>query len=296
MNVYPEQKIDLKYNNPYIPKVTTISKIIQENEVNDIKTFRLVFKNDEDTKNFNFMPGQFGEVTVFGFGECPIGIASSPTDEGYIEFTVKKVGVVTTALHEMTEGKNLGLRGPFGNGWPIERMKGKDILIIGGGFAFTTLRSLVKYMIYNDNRGEYGKITILYGARNPGEMIYKYDLEEWQKRDDLTLHLTVDVGDNTWKYNVGYIPAICKDVTLKETAPVCTETIAVVCGPPVMIKFTIPVLKEYGFHDEDIILSLENRMKCGIGKCGHCMVGEKYVCTDGPIFTQAQLLKMPKEY
>ena len=286
----------LKTDNPYIPKLTIISKIIQENDINDLKTFRLEFKNPEDTKANKHIPGQFGELTVFGFGECPIGIASSPTDGDYVEFTVKKVGVVTTALHEMNEGDTIGLRGPFGNGWPMERLKGHHILMIGGGFAFTTLRALVKYMIYPDHRKDYGDIAILYGARNSGEMIYKYDLEDWKKRDDLKLDLTIDVGEDTWKYNVGYGPTICKDVTLAKTHPTCADTIALVCGPPIMIKFTIPVLKEFGFHDDDILLSLENRMKCGIGKCGHCMVGEKYVCTDGPVFTQAQLSNMPKEY
>ncbi|MHA1383558.1 MAG: FAD/NAD(P)-binding protein [Candidatus Helarchaeota archaeon] len=296
MNVNLEQNSKTQSENPYLPKLTTITKIIQENDINDLKTFRLEFQNPEDAKKYNHIPGQFGELTVFGFGECPIGIASSPTDGDYIEFTVKKVGVVTTALHEMKEGEIIGLRGPFGNGWPLESLKGSHILIIGGGFAFTTLRALIRYMLHPDNRKDFGEIAVLYGARNSGEMIYKYDLEEWQKRDDIKIDLTIDVGEDTWKYNVGYVPSICKDVTLKKTHPTCEDTVALVCGPPIMIKFTIPVLKEFGFNDDDILLSLENRMKCGIGKCGHCMVGEKYVCTDGPVFTQAQLQKMPKEY
>jgi len=231
----------LKTDNPYIPKLTTISKIIQENDINDLKTFRLEFQNPEDAKAYKHIPGQFGELTIFGYGECPIGIASSPTDGDFVEFTVKRVGVVTTALHEMKEGDTIGLRGPFGNGWPMDRLKGHHILIIGGGFAFTTLRALVNYMIYPDNRKDYGDIAVLYGARNSGEMIYKYDLDEWKKRDDLKLDLTIDVGEDTWKFNVGYVPDICKTVTLAKTHPTCEQTIALVCGPQIMITFTQPL-------------------------------------------------------
>ncbi len=278
-----------KYSNPYIPKLTTIEEIIQENDANDLKTFKLVFKNPEDAEKFDYIPGQFAELSVFGVGECPIGIASSPTEEGFLLFTVKRVGTVTTTLHESKVGTTVGIRGPFGNGWPIEDLIGHNVVIVGGGFAFSTLRSLTKYIL--TNRKLFKQVTIVYGAREPGELCYKKDLEEWEKLDDLDLNQTIDRAVDGWTKLVGFVPAVTKEV-----APSADNAYVVVCGPPIMIKFTIPVLTELGFPNDNILLSLENRMKCGIGKCGHCMVGEKYVCMDGPVFTQTELLSMPKEY
>jgi sulfhydrogenase subunit gamma (sulfur reductase) len=278
-----------KKGNPYFPKLTTIKEIIRENDVNDLKTFKLIFKNPDEFKKFEYIPGQFAELSFFGYGESPIGIASSPTEEGYLLFTVKRVGVVTTALHESKEGTTVGIRGPFGNGWPIENLIGHNLVIIGGGFAFSTLRSLTVYILAN--RHLFKNVTVIYGAREPAELCYKQDLAEWEKRDDLNLTLTIDRAVDGWTKKVGFIPAVTKEV-----APSSNNAYAIVCGPPVMIKFTIPVLTELGFSNDNILLSLENRMKCGIGKCGHCMIGEKYVCTDGPVFTQTQLQSMPKEY
>ena len=278
-------------SNPYIPNIAVIRKIITENEVNDIKTFEVVFEDPVLSESFTFKPGQFGMVSYFGAGECPIGIASSPMDQGFLQFTIKKVGVVTTALHNSMEGQKIGLRGPYGNGWPIESMKDKNIVIVGGGFAFTTLRSLAKYMLHDENRSKFKDITVIYGARNPGELSYKYDLEKWEKRDDLNLIITVDKGDAGWTGREGYVPTI-----LKEVSPSSKNAVAAVCGPPVMIRFTMPVLTELGFPPDRILLSLEMRMKCGIGKCGRCNVGNKFVCQDGPVFTQKELEGMPKEY
>ncbi|MHA1265379.1 MAG: FAD/NAD(P)-binding protein [Candidatus Helarchaeota archaeon] len=275
--------------NPYIPKLITITDIVQENDVNDLKTFRLEFSNPDDFKKFNYVPGQFAELSYFGAGEAPIGIASSPTEEGYLLFTVKRVGVVTTALHNSRVGTVIGIRGPFGNGWPIEDLIGHNIAIIGGGFAFSTLRSLTKYILAH--RHLFKTVTVIYGARNPSELCYKQDLAEWEQLDEINLYQTIDREVEGWTKKVGFVPAVTKEV-----APDATDCFAVVCGPPIMIKFTIPVLTELGFTDDKILLSLENRMKCGIGKCGHCCVGDKYVCTDGPVFTQAQLKELPKEY
>jgi NAD(P)H-flavin reductase len=278
-------------SNPYIPNLLAIRKIITENEVNDIKTFELVFQDPEATKNFKYRCGQFAEISVFGAGECPIGIASSPMDEDYIQFTVKKVGVVTTALHNSEEGTVIGVRGPFGNGFPVERMEGRNVVIVGGGFAFTTLRSLTKFILHEANRDRFKELTVIYGARNPGELVYKYDLEAWGKRDDISLNVTIDRAVPGWTGLVGFVPAV-----LKEVAPSSDNAILIVCGPPIMIRFTMPVINELGFSPKDVVLSLEMRMKCGIGKCGRCNIGNKFVCKDGPVFTYKELLMMPKEY
>jgi len=276
---------------PYTPSLTVISKIIRENEANDIKTLRLVFEDQRDTQDFKYNPGQFAEISLLGVGECPIGIASSPMDEGYIEFTVKKVGLLTTALHDCVEGDAVGVRGPYGNGYSLAALEKRNIVIIGGGFAFTTLRSLTKYILHDANRKRFGELTVIYGARSPGELIYKYDLEAWSKRSDINLVVTVDKGDASWTGREGYVPSV-----LKEVSPSSENSVALVCGPPIMIKFSIPVLEELKFPPEDIFLSLEMRMKCGIGKCGRCNIGSRYVCKDGPVFSHRELQGLPKEY
>ncbi len=277
--------------NPYVPMPVEVIKIITEVDSKDIKTFRLAFVNKEDEERFQYIPGQFAELSLYGKGESPIGIASSPTQKGYIEFTVQKAGVVTSALHEMEEGTLMGVRGPLGNSWPIEFLEGKNIVIVGGGFAFTTLRSLINYMIFEENRKRFGKITVVYGARTPGLLLYKDELEAWGKRGDIDLNVTVDKGDATWKGREGFVPTVCKEV-----APSKENAVTVICGPPIMIRFTLPVFFDLGFSKENIITSLEMRMKCGIGKCGRCNVGSKYVCKDGPVFSLAELDKLTKEY
>ncbi|HEX9158316.1 MAG: heterodisulfide reductase subunit F [Syntrophaceae bacterium] len=277
--------------NPYVPMPVEIVKIITEVDTKDIKTFRLAFVNKEDEERFKYIPGQFAELSIYGKGESPIGIASSPTQKGYIEFTVQKAGTVTSALHEMEEGTLMGVRGPLGNSWPLEFLEGKNIVIVGGGFAFTTLRSLINYMIFEENRKRFGKITVVYGARSPGLLLYKDELEAWAKRGDIDLNVTVDKGDATWKGREGFVPTVCKEV-----APSKENAVTVICGPPIMIRFTLPVFFDLGFSKENIITSLEMRMKCGIGKCGRCNVGSKYVCKDGPVFSLAELDKLTKEY
>ncbi|MEW6419875.1 MAG: FAD/NAD(P)-binding protein [Nitrospirota bacterium] len=277
--------------NPYIPVPVEVADITIETEDKLLKTFKLTFCNKEDEERFQHTPGQFAELSLLGKGESPIGIASSPTEKGFLLFTVMKVGVVTTALHNLNKGARMGIRGPLGNFYPIKEMEGKNVVVIGGGFAFTTLRALINYMIYQDNRSRFGDITVIYGARTPGMLIYKEELARWDKRDDLNLHITVDRGDAQWKGKVGFVPAITKEV-----APSSKNAYAVVCGPPIMIKFTLPTLQELGFPPERIITSLEMRMKCGIGKCGRCNIGYKYVCIDGPVFTFEELSKLPKEY
>ncbi len=277
--------------NPYLPLPMKLVKNFTETEDKLIHTFTLQYLSEEDEKSFSYMPGQFAEVCVFGKGEAPFGIASSPTEPGFLKFSVAKVGVVSTALHLMEEGTIVGVRGPLGNYYPVEELKGKNVVIIGGGFAFTTLRSLATYMLHPEHRGDYGKITVIYGARNPGLLLYKDELAAWEKNPDIELITTIDRAVEGWNGKVGFIPAVTEEV-----APSSDNAYAIICGPPVMIKFTMPVLEKLGFTPERTIMSLENRMKCGIGMCGRCNVGNKYVCKDGPVFTRAQLNELPNEY
>ncbi len=277
--------------NPYIPMLTSVKNIVSENEVNDIKTFELVFKKEEDLKSFKYIPGQFAEISLIGKGECPIGIASSPTETGSIMFTIKKMGTVTTGFHYCDMGDIVGVRGPLGNGWPIEEMKGKNIVVIGGGLAFSTLRSLVVYFLDERYRKNYKDITVIYGNRDSGEVLYRDILEEWEQREDIKVVLTIDREEEGWTREVGFVAAIVKKV-----APSPDNAMAVVCGPPIMIRTAVVELVNLGWKDEQILNSLEMRMKCGIGKCGRCNIGNKFVCVDGPVFSLAELKKMPNEY
>jgi sulfhydrogenase subunit gamma (sulfur reductase) len=279
--------------NPYRPILTTIQKITVENEAKDLKTFQLVFSNDKEADDFHFQCGQFAELTVFGVGECPIGIASSPMDNGFLEFTVKRYpdGLVTNALHNCCAGDRIGIRGPLGNSFPMKRMEGRNVIVIGGGFAFTTLRSTILYILHKANRAKFDNLTLIYGARSPGELLYKDELKEWEMREDIQTHITVDEGDENWKGKVGFVPAV-----LEQVAPSSKDAVALVCGPPIMLKYTLPVLTKLGFEPSEIVTSLEMRMKCGIGLCGRCNIGSKYVCRDGPVFTYEQIQALPAEF
>ena len=277
--------------NPYLPYPVRIDEVITETEDKSLKTFKFVFINPEDEQKFSYTPGQFAELSVAGKGEIPIGIASSPTEEGFVKFTVNKVGVVSTHMHNMSTGEIMGIRGPLGNWYPWEEMEGRNVVIVAGGFAFTTLRSSIVYMLHPDNRSKFKDITVVYGARNPGMLLYKDELAQWEQRDDIEMHITVDgTDDPDWKYNVGFVPAITE-----EKIKSAEDAIAIVCGPPIVIKLMQPVLAKLDFPPEKIILSLEKRMKCGIGICGRCNLGEKYVCKDGPVFSMAQLNELPPE-
>ncbi len=279
-------------DNPYLPRPVRIEEVTIETEDKNLRTFKLVFLNKEDEEQFSYTPGQFCELSVAGQGEIPIGIASSPTEKGFLLFTINRTGVVTKFIHNMKEKDTMGIRGPLGNWFPWEVMEGKNVVVIGGGFAFTTLRSSIVYMLHPENRNRFKDITIVYGARSPGLLLYKKELTEWEKRDDINVHITVDSTDDPeWKYNVGFVPTITEQkITTSE------DSYALVCGPPIMIKFTQPVLEKVGFTPEQIIMSLEMRMKCGIGICGRCNIGDKYVCKDGPVFSLAQLNELPNEY
>jgi sulfhydrogenase subunit gamma (sulfur reductase) len=281
-------------DNPYLPYPVRIDEIITETEDKNLKTFKFVFLNPEDEEKFAYKAGQFAELSITGKGEIPIGIASSPVEKGFVKFTVNKVGLVSTHLHNMKVGDVMGIRGPLGNWYPWETLeKGKNVVIIGGGFAFTTLRSSIIYMLHPDNRSKFGDIHVIYGARTPGMLLYSDELKEWEARDDINMHITVDgTDDPDWKYNVGFVPTITEQKAPKADA----DTYAIVCGPPIMIKFTQPVLDNLGYGHDNIIMSLENRMKCGIGMCGRCNIGREFVCKDGPVFTLEQLNQTPREY
>ena len=275
--------------NIYKPYLMEIANIVEETP--DVRTFRLKFKNEEDAQKFSFKAGQFGEYSVFGEGESTFCIASPPTRSGYIECTFRKIGRVTNALANLEVGDTIGFRGPYGNTFPIEEWEGKNLLYIAGGIALPPMRCVIWNTL--DLRDKYKDITIIYGARTENDLVYKHELAEWQARSDVKLVTTVDPGGETptWKGEIGFVPTV-----LEKVAPQSENTVAILCGPPVMIKYTMPVLKRLGFNDNAIFTTLENRMKCGFGKCGRCNTGKVFVCKDGPVFTYEQLLTLRDEY
>ncbi len=264
--------------NPYIPNLAVIEGVREE--APDVKTFRLRFKDESVRAGFRFTPGQFVELTVFGYGEAPFSISSSPTSAEYVELTVRRVGTLTGALFRMGEGGIVGIRGPFGNGWPLERMRGEDVLIIGGGIGIAPLRPAIEYIIANRNR--FGDVTLLYGARTPRDIVYKRELEEWGEYIDV--RLTVDVGGEGWRGRTGVVTVLLDEVRIDPR-----RTYSIQCGPPIMMHFVTKKLADMGLPHERILFSLERLMKCGMGFCGHCMIGGRYVCRDGPVFDYKQV-------
>jgi NAD(P)H-flavin reductase len=229
-----------------------------------------------------------GQLSVFGAGESTFVINSSPTRMEYLQFSVMRVGEVTTRLHQLKPGDQIGVRAPLGKPFPVADMKGKNILFVGGGIGMAPLRTLFTYML--DTREDFKDITLLYGARTPVDLTYQAELPEWSAREDVNTVLCVDNDYPGWEHKVGLIPNV-----LLEMNPSPENTVAITCGPPIMIKFTLQALKKLGFEDEQIITTLEKRMKCGVGICGRCNIGTKYVCQDGPVFTYAQLKQLPSE-
>ena len=271
----------------YVPNLAVIDRVVEETW--DTKTFRTVFADGGMRERFAYHPGQFQEVSVFGVGEATFCLTSSPTRSGFVEFSVKRAGAVTSALHELSEGETVGIRGPYGNWFPHEELKGKRLVFVGGGIGMAPLRSLLNFCL--DRREDYGHIDIFYGARTPGDLCYTQEFDAWRAAPDTSLYLTVDRGDDRWTGKVGVVPAY-----VREVAPSPANAVAITCGPPIMIKFTLPELTKLGFADEQIMTTLEMRMKCGVGKCGRCNIGHTYVCLDGPVFTYAQLRQLPSEY
>ena len=273
--------------NPYSPNLATIEEIIVETW--DTKTFKAVFQDESLRESFVYEPGQFQEVSVFGVGEAPFCLASSPTCKGFVEFSVKRLGTVTIALHEMQVGDVIGIRGPFGNWFPYHEWKGKKLIFVGGGIGMAPLRSLLKFCL--DNRKDYGPVDIIYGARSPQDLCFKPEFDAWAAQPDTKLLLTVDKGDEDWKGNVGFVPAY-----LASLSPSPKDSIAITCGPPIMIKFVLQELDKLGFAPEQVYTTLEMKMKCGIGKCGRCNIGSKFVCIDGPVFSYADIKELPPEF
>lgn len=271
--------------NPYIPEIAKIIDVRDEAlGVRPIKTFKVALQNGND---FNHRPGQCAIIGLLGTGESMISIASSPTKKGYLEFSVMKLGKVTSALHACEAGDTISIRGPYGNGFPIDDWKGKNIVTIGGGIGQAPLRPILQYIL--DNRKDYGKLDIIYGARTTNDLCFKEELFELEKRDDVNVHLSIDMKEEGWTRFVGFVPT-----NLLEVKPPPDNTIAITCGPVVMIKFVIKNLLALGFSDQQIFTTMENRMKCGIGKCGRCNVGHLYVCKDGPVFSYATLKDLPE--
>jgi len=269
--------------NPLLPVVCKVTKIVDETP--DVKTFHVTSENG---KPFTPMPGQLGMVSLVDVGEAMFSVTSQGED--HLEFAIKRVGMLTDALHEMEPGQEIAVRGPYGNGFPIDMCKGKDLLFIGGGIGLAPLRSLINYCF--ENRNDFGHIQIIYGSRSPADLCFKDDIfNNWPKQENTRVDITVDKGDENWTGNEGFVPQI-----LEEVNPSPEGKVAVVCGPPIMIKFVLQSLAKMNFTDDQIVTTLEMRMKCGIGKCGRCNIGSCYVCLDGPVFTLKQLNNMPNEY
>jgi len=246
------------------------------------KLFEFEFRNGGE---LGHKPGQFVEISLFGIGEMPVSISSSPTKNGNFELAVRNVGSVTNALHGLAEGSTVGIRGPFGNGFPVDKLKGKDILIVAGGIGLFPLRSLINYVL--DKRSEFGGLMILSGSRTPQERMFVNDVGKWQQRGDMELLETVDRGDEKWTGNVGVVTTLFPKVDIDPQ-----NTFAITVGPPVMYKFVVAECKKKGIADEQVLMSLERRMKCGVGKCGHCQINGVYVCQEGPVFTYAEIREL----
>jgi NAD(P)H-flavin reductase len=277
-------------NSPLLPHLATLERVVDETASGSVKNFVVRLDDPAVHEAFTYIPGQCGMLSAIGVGESMIAMASTPTRPGPLEFAVKAAGRNTNALHQLEAGQKVGLRGPYGNGFPLERMRGSDLVFVGGGIGMSGLRSLINYSL--DRRAEFGKITVVYGARTPGELCFKEDLfENWPKAPGTAVHTTVDVGDEGWKGPVALIPPFVESLR-----PSADGAYVIVCGPPVMIRFTLPVLAKLGFANDRVILTLELKMQCGVGKCGRCNIGAKYVCLDGPVFSLEALKGLPNEY
>ncbi|MEE9117496.1 MAG: FAD/NAD(P)-binding protein [Calditrichia bacterium] len=260
----------------YVPEIATITKIEQVSPTE--KLFDIKIDNPESQKAFDFLPGQFVELTVFGLGEAPFSIPSSPNNKDYFQLCIRDIGNVSGALHRMKPGDRIGIRGPFGKGYfPFEKMKDKDVIIVAGGLGMAPVMPLIHTIL--EDRENYKRLVIIYGTIYPENILFKKEIEDWKKRDDIELCLTVDNPDEAWQGEVGVCTNLIPGI---DCGP---DTYAVVCGPPVMYKFVVSEFEKKCIKPENIFLSLERRMECGVGKCNHCHVGNKLSCIDGPVFS-----------
>ena len=270
-----------------IPYAGIVTKITGQTP--DVKTFRV--EAPEGGKLFEHKPGQCAMLSVPGISEAMISITSSPTNKEFMEFSVKRCGCLTDWLHSMEEGQMITVRGPYGRHFPVyDELKGKNLIFVAGGIGLAPLRSVINFV--RDNRADYGHVDIVYGSRSKDDLVY-YDeiVSEWMNTPDFDVHLTIDREQEGWDGHVGFVPTYVKELDFKPE-----NTCVLICGPPIMIKFTLPGLIELGFDKTQIFTTMELRMKCGIGKCGRCNIGNKYVCKDGPVFRFDQLDELPDEY
>lgn len=275
----------LSHVNPFIPEPARIVRTYYLTE--DVKFFQVRIVDMEKALSFSYHPGQFAMISVLGAGEAPFSISSTPSRPGLLEFCIRKAGAVTNALFRMKENDLIGFRGPYGNGFPVEKMKDKDILIVVGGLGVAPLRSVLLYCL--DNRDRFRRVSLLHGAKRPAEMIFREEFFALKKREDLGCHLAVDEDDTgTWTEKIGVVTTLFQ--SLKEIDP--SNTFALVCGPPVMYKFVIKELVKLNIPKDQILMTLERRMKCGVGKCGHCAIDYIYTCLDGPVFTYWDVIHM----
>ena len=269
-----------------VPSVGVVTDIRQDTP--DVKTFRVV--GFDGKKPFVHIPGQCAMLSIPGVGEAMFSITSSPTVEEYMEFSIKKCGCLTDWLHRMDVDQEILIRGPYGNGFPVETdFKGKDLLFIAGGIGLAPLRSVINYVRHY--RSNYGKVDIVYGSRSADDLVdYKEIIDEWCNEEGINVYLTIDREQEGWDGHVGFVPNYVKELNFD------TNKTAIICGPPIMIKFTLAGLTELGFEKTQVFTTMELRMKCGVGKCGRCNIGSKYVCKDGPVFRCDQLDELPNEY
>lgn len=267
----------------YAPRMARLADIRPMTELE--KLFVVEFP---DGSCLGHQPGQFVMLSIPGVGEAPISVSSSPSrSNGHFELCIRRMGDVTGVLHRMKPGDVVGIRGPFGHGFPIEQMRGRDILFAPGGLGLAPLRSLINQVL--DERNSFGRVIILYGAKRPAELLFRDELEEWAARNDVEFHVTVDRGDETWTGNTGVITTLFPKITVDPH-----NTVAVTCGPPIMYRFVLREMLSKGIPETQIYLSLERRMKCGVGKCGHCQINHLYCCREGPVFTYAQIKDVPE--
>jgi len=277
--------------NPYFPKLARIIRRVPM--VDDNHLFLVRFDNPEDGDTFDYIPGQFMEISVIGTGEAPISLSSTPTRKGMLEFCIRRMGRVTNALYRMRDNDVIGIRGPYGNGFPVHEMEGANLLLIAGGLGMAPLRSLLNYAL--DNRRMYDRIILLYGSKYPEDILFRDELESLREREDVDCLLTVEQSYSLpdakpWRGRIGMVTDLFREIQDLDV----NNTYAIACGPPIFYKFVIQELLERKFPKDKILISLERRMECGIGKCGHCGIGYKYTCIDGPVFTYWDAINLPE--